>query len=52
MAEGRVRACSPGYDRWDGMRSSECNYGTGWKDAEGRLWFPTIRGVVAVDPPT
>lgn len=38
----------------DGMLSSECNGGdnqpAGCKDREGRLWFPTARGVVAVDP--
>lgn len=41
------------YGRDDGMRSSECNGGlqpSGWKGADGRLWFPTIRGVVVVDP--
>jgi ligand-binding sensor domain-containing protein/signal transduction histidine kinase len=50
-AEGRIaRVVSTSYDRWDGMKSSECNQYRPWKDAEGRLWFPTIRGVVAVDP--
>jgi signal transduction histidine kinase len=36
------------------MLSSECNGGdnqpAGAKDSEGRIWFPTARGVVAVDP--
>lgn len=37
----------------DGMRSNECNGAhqpAGWKSADGRLWFPTIKGVAVVDP--
>jgi signal transduction histidine kinase/ligand-binding sensor domain-containing protein len=36
----------------DGMRSRECNAGgaAGWKGHDGRLWFATIGGAVAVDP--
>jgi len=37
----------------DGMQSSECNGGTqpaGWKARDGKLWFPTIRGIVRIDP--
>ncbi len=37
----------------DGMPVSECNGNVqpaGWKDRTGRLWFPTPKGVVAVDP--
>ncbi|HET7746179.1 MAG TPA: protein kinase, partial [Vicinamibacteria bacterium] len=37
----------------DGMRSAECSGGNqpaGWKARDGRLWFPTIKGVVVVDP--
>jgi ligand-binding sensor domain-containing protein/signal transduction histidine kinase len=37
----------------DGMRSAECNGAhqpAGWKGRDGRLWFPTIRGVVSIDP--
>ena len=37
----------------DGMRSSECNGGiqpAGWRTADGVLWFPTIKGVVRIDP--
>ncbi len=37
----------------DGMKSSECN-GTGdpaaFKVSDGRLWFPTIRGLATVNP--
>jgi len=37
----------------EGMLSSECNGGgqpAGWLDEADRLWFPTIKGVVMVDP--
>lgn len=37
----------------DGMKSNECNGGAqpaGWRTHDGRLWFPTLEGVVAVDP--
>jgi hypothetical protein len=37
----------------DGMRDRECNGGTdpaGWRTRDGRLWFPTGRGMVAIDP--
>ncbi len=40
-------------DSADGMRSSECNGGSqssGCQTRDGRLWFPTMRGVVVVDP--
>lgn len=41
------------YGVGDGMKTSECNGGSqpaGWKTLDGRLWFPTIKGVVVVDP--
>ncbi len=41
------------YGRSDGLLSSECNGGSepaGWRDRDGRMWFPTIRGVVSLDP--
>ena len=37
----------------DGMRRIEFNGATqnaGWKSADGRLWFPSIKGLVVVDP--
>ena len=37
----------------DGMRSEECNGGfvpSGCRTRDGRLWFPTIRGIACVDP--
>lgn len=41
------------YGRADGMRSQECNGSSqpaGWRSRDGRLWFPTIRGVAMIDP--
>ena len=41
------------FDRSDGMKSSETTVGrqpSAWRGRDGRLWFTTVRGVVAVDP--
>lgn len=41
------------YDEKDGMKSRECNGGSqpaGWKSRDGKLWFPTIKGIVMIDP--
>jgi ligand-binding sensor domain-containing protein/signal transduction histidine kinase len=41
------------YDKSDSMESLQCN-GSGkpsiWKSRDGRLWFPTSKGLVTVDP--
>lgn len=54
FAEGRrPSVTSVPYGVADGMKSNETNGGAqpaGWKAADGRLWFPTIMGVVALDP--
>ena len=37
----------------DGMESAQCNGGyqpSGWRARDGRLWFPTVEGLVVVDP--
>jgi PAS domain S-box-containing protein len=37
----------------DGMKSKECNGGfqpAGWRTHDGRLWFPTMRGAVELNP--
>lgn len=43
------------YEKNDGMESAQCN-GSGkpslWKSRDGRLWFPTSKGLVSVDPTT
>lgn len=41
------------YDKSDGLGSRECSGNfqpAGWKTADGRLWFPTIKGIAVVDP--
>jgi signal transduction histidine kinase/ligand-binding sensor domain-containing protein/CheY-like chemotaxis protein/HPt (histidine-containing phosphotransfer) domain-containing protein len=41
------------YDVSDGLRSAEFDGGNGsagCRTPDGRLWFPSIRGIVAVDP--
>ncbi|HSR99155.1 MAG TPA: two-component regulator propeller domain-containing protein [Kofleriaceae bacterium] len=41
------------YGEADGMRDRECNGAidpAGWKTSDGRLWFPTGKGVVIIDP--
>lgn len=54
MADGlRDSVVSTSFGVEDGMRSSECNYGggnSGTKLLDGTLVFPTIAGVVWIDP--
>jgi signal transduction histidine kinase/ligand-binding sensor domain-containing protein/DNA-binding response OmpR family regulator len=54
FADGKIQAVTCiYYDKADGMKTAECNGGfqpAGWKTADGKLWFPTIRGVVVFDP--
>jgi ligand-binding sensor domain-containing protein/signal transduction histidine kinase len=42
-----------GYNLEDGLPSLECQGGfepSGYRSPDGRLWFPTIKGLVVVDP--
>jgi len=54
VAEGRQAAVlSVAYGEADGIRGRECNGGSqpsGWRSRDGRLWFPTVRGLAVVDP--
>jgi signal transduction histidine kinase/ligand-binding sensor domain-containing protein/FixJ family two-component response regulator len=54
FADGKINSLhSISYNEQDGMRSRECNGGTypaGWKTRDGKLWFPTIKGIVMIDP--
>lgn len=54
FAAGRIASIDAvAFGQADGMAETECNGGAqpaGWKARDGRLWFPTIRGVVVVDP--
>ena len=54
FAEGTVDSVVPVYyDNSDGMQTSETNGGgqpAGWRTQDGRLWFPTLKGAVVIDP--
>ena len=54
FAEGRASSVnSISYGVNDGMASRETNGGgqpAGWKARDGRLWFPTVKGAVVIDP--
>ncbi|MCX6582278.1 MAG: response regulator [Candidatus Aminicenantes bacterium] len=44
---------SIGYGKADGMKSPECNgpcQPSGLKARDGKLWFPTLKGAVIIDP--
>jgi ligand-binding sensor domain-containing protein len=41
------------YGEADGMRDRECDGSMdppGWRSHDGRLWFPTVRGIAVIDP--
>ncbi|GEM_PF-465122 len=54
FADDRIGSVtSISYGLADGMEVSECNGGSqpaGWRTRDGRLWFPTISGIVIIDP--
>jgi signal transduction histidine kinase/ligand-binding sensor domain-containing protein len=54
FADGKIAAYeSFAYGKEDGMLNTECNGGrqpSALKDADGRIWFPTLDGVAVVDP--
>jgi signal transduction histidine kinase/CheY-like chemotaxis protein/ligand-binding sensor domain-containing protein len=54
FAEGTIKSIQCiSYGKSDGLASYECNGGfqpAGWKSKDGRLWFPTTKGVAVVDP--
>jgi signal transduction histidine kinase/ligand-binding sensor domain-containing protein/CheY-like chemotaxis protein len=54
FAAGRIgHVPSVSYGTADGMNTSECNGGfqpAGWKAHDGKLWFPTMKGIVAINP--
>jgi diguanylate cyclase (GGDEF)-like protein len=50
---GSARVSCAVFGTADGMRSSECNGANqpaAFRARDGRLWFPTVRGAVVVDP--
>ncbi|MCP4152972.1 MAG: response regulator [bacterium] len=54
LARGEIQSLHcVSYDENDGMKNRECNGGfqpAGCKSSNGQLWFPTMGGVVMVDP--
>lgn len=54
FAAGAIKTLAPVvYGTADGMKTSECSGGgqpAGWKTADGKLWFATIKGVAMIDP--
>lgn len=54
LADGKAsRVDSVSFTTADGMKSSECSgeaQPAGWLARDGKLWFPTVKGVVALDP--
>ncbi len=53
---GRIRTLTPvNYGVEDGLRSAQCSpgypaAGGGARTSDGRLWFPTSRGLAVIDP--
>jgi ligand-binding sensor domain-containing protein/AraC-like DNA-binding protein len=56
LGRGRISALTPlCFDERDGMMSSECVPGgqpSAWKTADGKLGFPTLKGIAFFDPST
>ena len=54
FADGKVRSIqSVAYGVSEGMKSRECNGAiqpAGWAARDGRVWFPTMKGAVVIDP--
>jgi len=54
FADGRAASIScTSYGTADGMKNCEGNGGnqpSGWRAPDGKLWFATIQGLVAIDP--
>lgn len=49
----RARVSCDVFTEKDGMKSRECNHrgqSSGLKSRDGKLWFPTIKGVIVIDP--
>jgi diguanylate cyclase (GGDEF)-like protein len=54
FAAGRIQSIqSSAFGLSDGMRTVECSgwwQPAGWRARDGRLWFPTVRGLAVIDP--
>ncbi len=54
FASGKIqRIRCTGYSKADGISATECGgpaQPAGWKAGDGKLWFPTMRGLTVIDP--
>lgn len=54
LADGKIKTiAAESYGVADGMLNSEGNGGShpaGWRASDGRFWFPSIMGVIVIDP--
>ncbi|NIO81062.1 MAG: helix-turn-helix domain-containing protein [Candidatus Aminicenantes bacterium] len=54
FVKGWTKSITPSvFGKEDGMKSLECLGGTqpaGWRTRDGKLWFPTTKGVTVIDP--
>lgn len=54
FAKGMIGSIAPvAYGTADGMMTRECSGGgdpAGWRGSDGKLWFPTIKGVAMINP--
>jgi signal transduction histidine kinase/ligand-binding sensor domain-containing protein len=54
FADGRAKSVScVAYGKADGLPTTDCSGGTqpaGFRSRDGRLWFPTSKGIAVVDP--
>lgn len=53
-SSGKIKSLiSISYTKSDGLTSTQCNSGAqpmGYRTRDGRLWFPTTKGVAEIDP--
>ncbi|PYS73557.1 MAG: hypothetical protein DMF69_04495 [Acidobacteria bacterium] len=54
VADGKLQLLNASiYGTSDGMLTRECSgggYPAGWQGNDGKLWFPTVKGVAMIDP--
>lgn len=54
LADGKTATvASTSYGTTDGLKTAECVGGSqpaGWTTRDGRLWFPTVKGLASIDP--
>ena len=53
VADGKLRSVVPRVFNREGLKSKECNGAfqpAGWRRKDGRLCFPTMKGVAVIDP--